>query len=739
MPAMILHFFDRLDPNGDTIFECDTDDEFLKSVHLDIERDSMGGGTVNFARKVGGLFSRDIVVPETLVRVVIPAVDSDKYIWGFWINPRQQQVISKDEQGGEGFTFGGPGPKHYLERSLVFSESFTGQDDAIDQDAGIWIWPETASSGRIMDRLLDEDANHTTGPFLPDLTHTFSGSTDSDGVPWVDNISSNQDFTLKIGDDLLKVMWILEDASGMITNIDLGSIGDPKLQLEAWQDKGRNLTGTSWSPSVVHFIEGDRNDPDNTGNIATDLDVEGSSYRKASHVLMRGDDGQYKLAERPGWSPGEFLKVISGQYNSSNDDVLEKVGQRLLNRQENGERQIDLRIVPGFQPSNGVYFPGPPGTDGHFWLWDTVSLTTGGSNPTQLDYQDEPQSVTGIDIEFEEAIRDTDDLRVARSFEVHCILNKDRKSSNTSVDLAGSRGTVVAPPNAFKLCLPTIPPTESGGSTILSLEWDFETNNLDTGTSTYDLMATRQLAPYSLTTWWGWNGGLSTNPPIAPRVPIVAGQVVRVEGSFAKQLASSTSTSSIVVRFYSGSVGGTAIDTQTIGIPVSGAGAGVVAVIDSTVIAPTGATFFTIAPGRNLYADNITLSVEGAFIPDEPGILRSGLEELIGNSPRAARCDHRHHVIRDVSPQITDDSPSGYPEGTYWIVVDDVDAPTTIFATYLSVDSTDDAAVWITDPDESGDGDETEPNLRWEAVTDGEDVFVWEDDDLVHEFEDYSI
>lgn len=26
---------------------------------------------------------------------------------------------------------------------------------------------------------------------------------------------------------------------------------------------------------------------------------------------------------------------------------------------------------------------------------------------------------------------------------------------------------------------------------------------------------------------------------------------------------------------------------------------------------------------------------------------------------------------------------------------------------------------------------------RWEAVTDGEDVFVWESDDLVHEWEEY--
>jgi hypothetical protein len=37
----------------------------------------------------------------------------------------------------------------------------------------------------------------------------------------------------------------------------------------------------------------------------------------------------------------------------------------------------------------------------------------------------------------------------------------------------------------------------------------------------------------------------------------------------------------------------------------------------------------------------------------------------------------------------------------------------------------------------SGTGGGADPSLRWEAVTDGEDVFVWEGDDLVHEWKAY--
>ena len=728
MPVAELHFFDADDPNGSTIFECTTDDEFVKGIHLNIERDSLGGGTVNFARKVpGGLFVRDIVFPEVLVRVLVPAISETKYYHGFFINPRQQQVVSKAEQGGKGFTFGGPGPKHYLERMLLWSASFSGNDNAVDRDAGVWTWPETAKVGRVLSRLIQEDTDNPTGPFLPDLTKSFGDVNDSDGVPWTDDVSGTEDLILRIQDNYLKIMWILEDLSGMVTDIDLGEVGDPLLQLNAYQTYGTDRTAS------ILFEEG--------VNIAADLDVEGSSYAKASHALVKGNDGAYELAVRPGWSAGQLKKIVPTAWDTSNNVQLDNAGERYLSRQQFGEQQIKLHIIPGTTALAGEYFPGPPGTGSDFWTGDVVSLTTGLGSPTELDYDDEPQAVTGIELELTDAVRDDTTLMAARSWDISLSLNEERKSNNTSRDLAGSRGTVTAPPNIIRFCLPTIPPTESGGSTILSLTWDFETSNLDNGTSTYDLMASRQDNPISgpVGTWWGHNGGLSTQPQIDPRVPIVAGQVVRVQGDFSKQLSSTTSVSSVLVRFYTSAVSGTPIDTQSIGIPASGNGLGIVATIDSTVIAPTGANYFTIAPGRNLYGDNITLSVEGAFIPDDPGIERSGLLELVGSSTRAARCDHRHHVLRDVTPQITDDALNGYPDGTFWIVVDDVDAPTTIFATYLSVDSTEGAAVWITDPDDSGDGDETEPNLRWEPVTNGEDVFVWLADDLVLEFKDYSL
>jgi hypothetical protein len=515
MPALELHFFAADDPNGSTIFECSTDDQFLKEVKLDIQRDSLGSGEVSFARKVpaGGLFQRGIVEPEVLVRVLIPSVHATKYLHGFFINPRQQQVVSRDEKGGEGFTFAGPGPKHYLERMLLWSASFAGFDNAVERDNGIWTWPSTARAGAILNRLILEDQSNPSGPFLPDLTKSFSDSNDSDAVAWTDDIAGTADFTLKIQDDYLKILWILEDASGITTQIDLGSVGSPLLQLDAYQTFGRDLTGAIGA-ATVHLTEG--------VNIATDLDVEGSSYKKATHALVKGEDGVYELAVHP--SGTAWKKVVATSYNSSNNTVLDQAGRRFLQRQDNGEKQIKVRIIPGFTPASGLYMPGPDGTDGHFWPGDTISLTTGQGAGTALDYSSEDQAVTGIEIELEEAVRDDTDLMAARSFIVTAVLNEERSSSNTSKDLAGTRGTTTpGPAQSLKLCaLPT-----EGTSDVRRLY--FSTDAATPGTITEDAAwadaastGVRQLKSAPDGTFTGLGSGQSifsgVNVPVSNRV-----------------------------------------------------------------------------------------------------------------------------------------------------------------------------------------------------------------------------
>ena len=77
-PVIEAHFFAPNDLNGDTIFECSSDDSFFKGVKLDIQRDKLGSGQVTFARRVPlGLFTNDILKPEVFVRFLRAKVDCD--------------------------------------------------------------------------------------------------------------------------------------------------------------------------------------------------------------------------------------------------------------------------------------------------------------------------------------------------------------------------------------------------------------------------------------------------------------------------------------------------------------------------------------------------------------------------------------------------------------------------------------------------------------------------------------
>ena len=109
--------------------------------------------------------------------------------------------------------------------------------------------------------------------------------------PWTEDVASGaDDFRLRIGDDYLKILWTIEDVSSHhVLRWTWERSATPQMLLRAFQTYGRDLTGPLGA-DTVHWIEG--------VNIQADLDVEGSSYRKASHALVRGNDGIYELAVR---------------------------------------------------------------------------------------------------------------------------------------------------------------------------------------------------------------------------------------------------------------------------------------------------------------------------------------------------------------------------------------------------------------------------------------------------------
>jgi hypothetical protein len=76
-------------------------------------------------------------------------------------------------------------------------------------------------------------------------------------------------------------------------------------------------------------------------------------------------------------------------------------------------------------------------------------------------------------------------------------------------------------------------------------------------------------------------------------------------------------------------------------------------------------------------------------------IVNDGNADLVGTSPKAARCDHRHDVHRDTAPTVNDDwATQGYKLGTIWAQLDSLVSPTEIVGTWMLVDISTGAAVW---------------------------------------------
>lgn len=110
--------------------------------------------------------------------------------------------------------------------------------------------------------------------------------------------------------------------------------------------------------------------------------------------------------------------------------------------------------------------------------------------------------------------------------------------------------------------------------------------------------------------------------------------------------------------------------------------------------APANTTHMTIEFSAVLdgwYLDRVLITTAGT-----EATINDGHPDLVGTSRRAARCDHRHDVHRDREPTVDDDwATQGYKLGTIWAQLDNLEAPTAIVGTWMLVDVTEGAAVWL--------------------------------------------
>lgn len=466
-PNVTVHFWAAADILGAPILEITDEDEFFRGFKLTPDLFSLGGWELTLARRVGfALFDSGAVQPEVFVRFLVHAYSDTDYYFGGSLQKREQKVVDRQEDGEEIFIFGGPGPKSYMDRYRLGIEQLTGTGWNLDLDNGVWRWNETATAGRVLNRVVAEDAAQAD-PSLPDLTKTFGDVNDSDGNPWTNDVAGAGEFEIPIGNSLLQVIFDLEDLSELYTVVNLGSVGAPLYQLEAFEAYGTDVTGSSFGAGVGLIREG--------VNIANDsLTVEGVGIRKATHVIVEGKDGAWTTAVGTAWSPGEYIKWGKIEYpRSSNVNILERAGLRWIRRQDNGDKQITVEIVPGASEATGYYFPGPGEV---LWPGNTVTLDTAedGTTHTPLDFNNEDELLTGLDLTLGPAGDTATADKQAKSWDIKLRLNWERAGFAGAPDQT-SAATGNNPCKCPPLCHPGTPGDEPD---FVDADVDFENDNL---------------------------------------------------------------------------------------------------------------------------------------------------------------------------------------------------------------------------------------------------------------------
>jgi hypothetical protein len=639
-PNVTIHFWDANDINGTPILEITDEDTYFKGLTLTPDLYSLGGWQLTLARAWGfALFGSGAVQPEVFVRFLVHSYSDTTYYYGGLLEKRNLIVVDRDEIGAEQLVIGGPGPKAYMGRSALGIVSRSGLGFNLDLDNGIWRWNEAATAGRVLDQVVDED-NARTNPAMPDATYAFSDTHDSHGDVWTNEVTAGPgEYETPIGSSLLDVIWDLEDlVDNLYTTVHLGEVGAPEYQLNAFQSFGEDRTGSNPGAGVCILREG--------LNIANDsLEVEGVAIRKATHVIIEGKDGAWATEVRPSWSPGDYVKWDKIEYSrSSSVNILEQAGLRWLRRQDNGDQQITVEILPGDDDDAGYYFPA---ANRVMWLGDTITLDTvaDGSVHSPLDYNNSPMLLTGWEMALGVAGDNETDDKAAKSWTIKVRLNWERAGFSQSPNQrsASSGNNPCQCPPLCHIHIPGDPASE-----IVTTEKEFNANGDGGDTLDWVGILANQAGGAAGSSNYYFK---STSPDAWSDVYATsAGTSYRVTG-YVKDMAVSTSDVFRWGFFESpaavGSPGtdGTLAQPETVLWNTNASGWTAFAI--DTGPAPSGTIGWALGrTGGGISFDQITV----ATVVSDPGTggqegdipADIGLEGASGTATRAARCDHVH-------------------------------------------------------------------------------------------------
>lgn len=447
------------DPPGGVIIDDDgftpvaeltaTDIEDMK---VRIELQGTGSGLAQINRH-NDLADEDNIKKGNWLAFVIAQIQDDP-IFLTQIETLTTTVISTDEEGGEVIRIAGRGALSYMERAKEMPSSYVVP--AGEDYDGVKYGPASTGNevGMILERTLAEfqHANRGVAEFgrrlqpLAHLTHDFDYVNDSAGNAWDVTPQTAELSAGQVGQTGLTSCLNLIGTNAIDIQVW------PNMVMQAFNSYGRDLTGASFGPGVVRFVKG--------VNIAERLDRQFAAPVDPTDTIVQGNPGKWAYASHP---LAGTVPDVEGFVRTFGDDLaaLEQIGIADMARRIRQGESVQFRVtVPRFgtdpDEDAGLYLPGPPDdrptthtySNGHYWVGDTVTLSTGTGFH---DFEDVNARIMAITIEIDEA----GDLDVTVELKATTIVGRFPTTgtpgsgafgSGSSPAPGGTGGSTAAPP-----------------------------------------------------------------------------------------------------------------------------------------------------------------------------------------------------------------------------------------------------------------------------------------------------
>jgi hypothetical protein len=687
MAVITLSFWDPSDGN---LIGTLTDEE-CKVIELRPALFELGAGMFTVSRHLATA-SLAKLTKGNIVTATIPEIDSAP-IWGFVLEDDAAVLISRSEQGGEDITLSGPGLMSVLHNARLDEDWYAPSPPASDQrgsstQTGKWFWRAQAY-GAIYTRAIEEGINQPGTP-LALVNIDFDRTDDSDGNPWdtmaMDYMVDTGTSVLELGDRLAQ--------TGQFYPVMVPAIvgGDLQLNLSAYQSIGTDLSGSVRFEKAV--------------NILTELQRQ-TKYTRITHLITKDADNVWTTHV----TPNAYDQASYGYLDVSetNDpDTVELIADTYLNASELQNEEFTLEIAPDLLPFRDF---SPYG--------DVVRVHTGSGTH---DLNETNQRVVACRIVLDEASDDATSSSSERSLRIvpELTFREVRGLANTN-SAVGGPGQCCGP-------RPPLQPVDAVAATTDGA-WNFTVSDppVSPVNAQYDDSGTYPVKARVPSSGVVQANALNTTigHPIDPNAV----------GLTPRPAASAGTTYTFHFRFRN--KGGIGAGAQTMyGGFLNSSGAWLGAGFQGNVLATTPNdtswheyTAELVAPsgaatvGWNVESaaaavDFMVITHGGtpAFVGSTPQPIGQPTEGSPGNSPQ-------YMPIDAVIPHGFLSDNAEYQHESDQVAYENED-----LADVETVAAALDAILVLAT---------AEVTQVWEAVTDGEDVFVWEGDDLVHEWRDY--